>query len=299
MNLTAFIVRISYWFPLWLIVTTVCGQSIDSLRRVMVQAERLSCPTRRDSVLYTISMVLVQQYRWGSSQAPANMDSAVFFANQSVKLASSQQLRADALRLRGDLYSSNEWGFTSAWMGIDDLNEAANLYISLKDSEGLHQTYNTLSVLYLNRYSLRSMPSANMLRYRTLALKVQSDPAFRFPEQVDASATDSAAGPAAFGEAIRAGEQNLAFWLKRGSEPHRMWRLEYLGGLYRQSGINPIKGKVYQQQAAQIARNLPDYPLLFACLTNLAQWELDDGNLIASLRYGREGLTFARQMRFA
>ncbi|GAB3639602.1 sensor histidine kinase [Spirosoma arcticum] len=291
--------RISYWFMLWLSVATVHGQSIDSLRRVMVQTERLSSPTRRDSVLYTISMVLAQQYRWGSSQAPANMDSAIFFANYSVRLATSQRLRADALRLRGDLYSSNEWGFTSAWMGLDDLNEAGSIYVTLKNVEGLHQTYNTLSVLYLNRYSLRSTPSANMLRYRTLALRVQSNPAFQFSDWVEAPATDSAASPALFREAIQVGEQNLAFWLKRGSKPHRMWRLEYLGGLYRQSELNPIKGKAYQQQAAQIARDLPDYPLLFACLTNLAQWELDDGNYAASLRYAREGLALARQQRFS
>ena len=265
----------------------------------MTRAERASSKTQRDSAMYHISMVLVERYRWGSSQAPANMDSAVFFANQSVRLAPSQLLRADALRLRGDLYSYNEWGYTSAWMGLDDLNEAGNVYIALKNVEGLHQTYNALSVLYLNRYNLRSTPSANMLRYRTLALRVQSDSVPRFPERVDASATDSEASPALFREAIRVGEQNLAFWSKHGSQPHRMWRLEYLGGLYRQSGINPVQGKAYQQQAAQIARSLPDYPILFACLTNLAQWELDDGNHAASLRYAREGLALARQQRFS
>ena len=291
--------RISYWFLLWLSVTTVYGQSIDSLRRAMVQAERLSSQTRRDSLLYTISMVLAQQYRWGSSQAPANMDSAVFFASQSVRLAASQRLRADALRLRGDLYSSNEWGFTSAWMGLDDLNEAGTIYVRQKNVEGLHQTYNTLSVLYLNRYNLRSTPSANTLRYRTLALRVQSDPAFQFPQWAEAPATDSAASPALFREAIQVGEKNLAFWLKRGSEPHRMWRLGYLGELYRQTAINPAKGKAYQQQAAQIARSLPDYPLLFGCLTNLAQWELDDGNYVTSLGHAREGLALARQQRFS
>ncbi len=291
--------RISYWFLLWLSVTTVYGQSVDSLRRVMAQTEQLSSQSRRDSAMYRISMVLVEQYRWGSSRAPANMDSAVFFANQSVRLAPSQLLRADALRLRGDLYSSSEWGFTSAWMGLDDLNEAGRIYVTIKNAEGLHQTYNTLSVLYLNRYNLRSMPSANMLRYRTMALRAQSDSAFRFPEWVDAPATDWEASPALFREAIRAGEQNLAFWLKQGSEPHKMWRLEYLGGLYRQSGINPVKGKAYQQQAAQIARNLPDYPILFACLTNLAQWELDDGNYVTSLGHAREGLALARQQQFS
>lgn len=290
--------RVGYWFLLWLSIAAVHGQSIDSLRQVLTQIERLPLQTRRDSALYTISMRLVQQYRWGSSQAPANMDSAVFFANQSVKVAPGQQLRADALRLRGDLYSSNEWGFTSAWMGLDDLNQAGKLYSGLKNTEGLHQTYNTLSVLYLNRYSLCSTPSANMLRYRTLALTMQSDPAFRFSEWVDATATDSVASPALFREAIRVGEQNLLFWSKRGSRPHQMWRLEYLGGLYRQSGLNPVKGKAYQQQAARIARLLPDYPILFACLTNLAQWESDDGNYMSSLQYAREGLRLARQQRF-
>ena len=290
--------RISYCFILWLSVATVHGQSVDSLRRVLAQIERRPSQTGRDSALYVISIGLVQQYRWGSSAKPANMDSAVFFANQSVRIAPGQLLRADALRLRGDLYSSNEWGFTSAWMGLDDLNEAGKLYCHLKNVEGLHQTYNTLSVLYLNRYSLRSIPSANMLRYRTMALRVQSDPTFHFPEWSDAPTTDSVASPALFREAIRVGEQNLAFWSKRGSRPHLMWRLEYLGGLYRQSGLDPVKGKTYQQQAAQIARTLPDYPILFACLTNLAQWESDDGNLMRSLRYAREGLALARQQRF-
>ena len=291
--------RVSFWFLLWLSVAVAYGQSIDSLRRSMIQAERISSQTQRDSVLYTLSMVLAQQYRWGNTQAPANMDSAVLFANRSVRLATNQRLRANALRLRGDLYSSNEWGFTSAWMGLEDLNEAGTIYVTLKDKEGLHQTYNTLSVLYLNRYNLRSMPSANMLRYRTLALRVQSDPRFQFFKWAEAPATDSAASPTLFREAIQAGEQNLAFWLKQGSEPHRMWRLEYLGGLYRQSGIDPVKGKAYQQQAAQIARELRDYPILFPCLTNLAQWELNDGNYVMSLRHAREGLALARQQRFS
>lgn len=286
-----------YLFLILLSVQISFGQSDTDLRRIVEQAKSEAPSVRRDSLLLRTYLALADQYTWGSSRAPANHDSAVFFATEAIQVAPTSRLRADALLKRGSLYHSNDLGFTSAWMGLDDLNQAGNAYIRLRDTSGLQKTYAALATLYLIRYDPKGTLWANSLHYATLIMRTQSDPTFQFPKRLAAPATDSPATLTQVREAIRVGEQNLAFWQRKGDKQYQMWRLEYLGRLYHQSRLDAAKGKAYQKQALELALMIPDIHIAFACLTNLAQWELDDGNLSQSLRYARQGLSLSQQHR--
>ncbi|GAB3999631.1 hypothetical protein GCM10028807_50420 [Spirosoma daeguense] len=276
-------------------IQTSYGQSETELRRLIETTKAEPVSIRRDSLLHRAYIALAERYNWGSNDAPANYDSAVYFATQAIQISPNLRLKADALRMRGTLHHSTELGFTSAWMGLDDLNQAANLYISLHDRKGLQETYAALATLYLIRYNPDDVIWGNSLKYATLAMRMQSDSTFRIPEHVAAPATDSPATLAQIQEAIQVFKQNLAYWRQKESKPHQMWRLERLGQLYHKSGLDVANGKKYMQQALQLALTLPDMPIAFACLTNLAQWELDDRNYAASLRYARQGLQLSQQ----
>lgn len=282
-----------HYLLLLLIVISGYGQSGGTLRALAEQTVPQPASPRRDSILFKTYSDLSTYYRWGSSQGPANIDSALFFANTALQIAPTKRHRAEALLLRGDAYISTELGFSSAWMGLDDLNQAGNLYLALRDTNGLRQTFGALANLYLIRYNPQDIQWANSLRYAILSMRTQSDPTFRFPNKVEAPANDSPADFPLIREAIRVGEQNRAFWQRQHSKPHEMWRLGFLSKLYRHPDIDPAQGKAYEVRALQLASELQDKAIIFTCLTHLAQWELEDRNYAQSLTYARQGLALA------
>jgi signal transduction histidine kinase len=275
----------------WLLTGTASyGQTAGPLRTATTQAEAAPASPRRDSVRYHTYLALSSLYWLGNSEQPANHDSAVYFATKAIAIAPTPRLRADALRQRGALYHANTLGFNAAWMGLDDLNEAANAFIALRDTTGLQKVCSDLSTFYLIRYNPENKLWANNLYYSSLAMRVQSDSAFRWPARIAAPATDTPATRTQILENIRATEQNMAYWVRNGSKQHVMWRAGVLGELYHQSGIDKAKGARYTRQALDIALALPDIHIAYASLTSLSQWALEAGQLTESLAYARQGL---------
>lgn len=274
------------------------AQSIDQLQVTMGRQEKTPTSARRGSALFATYMSLSEQYRWSSTRTPVNLDSSLFFVDKALSVAPQAAHRAKALRMRGDIYTSSYWGFTSAWVGLDDLIEAANLYNHLRDREGLHLAYTSLYLMFLAHYNLNSDLSEKALHYNILAYQAQTDPTFIFPDKIVVTTDDGPAKPETYRRAIAACEQNLAHWKNLGSKPHIMWRTEFLGDLYRKSGLYPAKAKHYEVKAARLAHELHDYGILLPCLTNLSQWELEDGDFQRSLTYAKQGLAYANQTRY-
>jgi signal transduction histidine kinase len=245
--------------------------------------------------LFNTYLAEAGRLRWQAPDPTADaVDSALYFVSKAISAASTPRQKADALQLRGDMYSSGHFnlGFNTAWVGIDDLVEAGNLYISLRDSIGLHMVYNSLALLYLSRYSVESELTETVVQFMTLSYRAQTDPSFTIPDRVVVD-TISAPIPArreTFRRAIAACEQNLAFWQRNGSKPHQMWRSEFLGNLYWKSGIDRNRGRALQTQAARLARELHDSHVLLICLANLSQWAYDTGHFTESVCYAEEGL---------
>ena len=221
------------------------------------------------------------------------LDSTLADANKLVKIAKNNFEKGVALYVKANviMYSSSD--LRSGDLALPFIIESTRILSQEKDDEYYHLALGFLSVCYDKIYyknGLNYPLSKKSAYYTNLALQVQTTPGYRPEVDFSSKYLDKPASKDELKEVIKNTEQNLQFWVKKGSVPHKMWRNQTLGRLYWYVTGDYGSSENYLNKAILYADTCKDLEFRYVILNTLSSLAIEAKEYKKAIYYGELNL---------
>jgi signal transduction histidine kinase len=161
-------------------------------------------------------------------------DTTLLMANKLITISKNNVEKAVALYVKANVILYGSLDVNSGEIAVPYALECGRILSNEKNDVWFQRCLGFISVCYNKKYdqNTQDSPMSKVSVYFTnLSLKVQENPGLRPAIDFKQSYDNSLASKAELKELIKNNESNLAYWVKKGSIEHQMYRNQTIGRL--------------------------------------------------------------------